>query len=196
MPEFKDIMRGLWLPQRESERERIAAAATNPMSVLKQSDFVDAAWYQALYDVPANMTADEHYLMHGAKHGADPNSLFRSRWYVDKHASVQESGLNPAIHYLLIGSPNGLRPNPLFDPAWYRATYPDVVAAGMEPVVHYLKFGAKELRNPDPDILTQWLPKVLDASGTGYANPLATYLDLVQAVKHGSLATNGRQNGT
>lgn len=159
----------------------------NPLGLLRRNEFVNDRWYRATYSIDAsvNMSADEHYLVAGAKSGCEPNPLFRTRWYVRRYPSVAESRLNPAVHYLALGSRNGLKPNPLFDPAWYRKAYPDVAASGLEPLVHYMKFGAREGRSPGPEIFSQWLPKGVDIATGEEALSLAVYLDLLDRLRTG-----------
>lgn len=175
--------------------QHTAPDIANPLALLRRSEFVTEQWYRLRYrtDIPGTMPADEHYLMSGARRGCDPNPLFRTAWYVKQYPSVLASGLNPAVHYLAVGSANGLRPNAFFDVTWYRATYPDVVAAGIEPIIHYLKFGAREGRNPAADIVTHLLPKEIDPVTGGDANPLATYLDLVELMRRGFQSTSETQ---
>lgn len=131
------------------------------------------AWYLARYPDVAAAGIDpfQHYLIHGAAEGRDPNPLFNSAYYRSQKPNLE---ITPLEHYATTGAAEGCMPNPLFDSQWYLEENEDVAAASANPLAHYLQAGAKEGRDPHPLFSSAWF----DGQNPGLpgANPLARYL--------------------
>ncbi len=89
----------------------------------------------------------EHYLTKGHQ-TINPNPVFDTLWYLERHPELKVRHLNPLEHYLHEGEGAGQPPSEAFDPAWYWDRNRDVRAAGISPLVHYLAHGASEKRMP------------------------------------------------
>ncbi|QRF58531.1 DUF563 domain-containing protein [Variovorax paradoxus] len=112
------------------------------------SELFDADWYRKGFQ--ANEVIGnpwEHFLDGGFLKG-NPNRMFDTSWYLDRHPELRATRSNPLQHYLEIGERAGESPSERFDPQWYLDEYPDVAAANLSPLLHYLKFGATEGRLP------------------------------------------------
>ncbi|MNK70083.1 hypothetical protein D3C87_894940 [compost metagenome] len=111
-------------------------------------ELFDAAWYlKGLPDRALIANPWEHYLGGGFLRG-NPNPMFDTTWYLDRHPELRAAEKNPLAHYLEIGERAGDAPSVRFDPQWYLDEYPDVAATQLSPLLHYLKFGAAEGRLP------------------------------------------------
>ncbi|WP_302138327.1 glycosyltransferase family A protein [Halomonas alkalicola] len=53
-----------------------------------------------------------HFLRHGWRQGHAPDPRFAPRWYLQRHADVRETGINPLVHFLRHGIHEGRRPAP------------------------------------------------------------------------------------
>lgn len=53
--------------------------------------------------LPSGTDPVEHYVTTGWKEGRDPSPWFSTRGYLERHADVRQSGLNPFFHYLKYG---------------------------------------------------------------------------------------------
>jgi hypothetical protein len=80
---------------------------------------------------------------------------FDARFYLERHADVEASGMNPLEHYLHAGHAEGRSPNPWFDPLYYVARYADVGTSGLSPFVHYVLFGRRAGRATSSLLLWQ-----------------------------------------
>ena len=119
-----------------------------PRKMPALAELFDADWYRKSFQ--ANEMAGspwEHYLNGGFLRG-NPNSMFDTNWYLDRHPDLRAAQKNPLQHYLEIGERAGDAPSARFDPRWYLEKYPDVAANNLSPLLHYLKFGAAEGRLP------------------------------------------------
>lgn len=109
-------------------------------------ELFDADWYiKGFRDAIDDPWA--HYLEGGFLKG-NPNSMFDTDWYLDRHPELRDEKKNPLVHYLEAGERAGDAPSARFDPKWYLGEYPDVAATNLSPLLHYLKFGAAEGRLP------------------------------------------------
>ena len=85
------------------------------------SGLFDHDWYlERNPDVrAAGVDPLQHYLLHGAGEGRDPNPLFDGDWYVEQNPEVRAAGVNPLVHYLKHGAAEGRAPGPDFHGSWY-----------------------------------------------------------------------------
>ncbi|WP_124464091.1 DUF563 domain-containing protein [Variovorax sp. KBW07] len=119
-----------------------------PRKMPSLAELFDADWYRkSLQAHEAVAKPWEHFLAGGFLRG-NPNSMFDTNWYLDRHPELRAAQKNPLQHYLEIGERTGNPPSPRFDPQWYLDEYPDVAATNLSPLLHYLKFGAAEGRLP------------------------------------------------
>ncbi|WP_367849440.1 glycosyltransferase 61 family protein [Rhodoferax sp. WC2427] len=63
-----------------------------------------------------NMTALDHYLIHGADLGLDPSPLFSTTHYLTTYADVAAAKMNPLVHFLKHGMAGGRLPVPMNHP--------------------------------------------------------------------------------
>lgn len=112
------------------------------------AEFFDADWYRKGFQTH-ELIGDPwaHYLAGGFLQG-NPNPMFDTNWYLDRHPDLRATQKNPLRHYLEIAERAGDAPSARFDPQWYLDEYPDVAATKLSPLLHYLKFGAAEGRLP------------------------------------------------
>ena len=75
------------------------------------------------------------------------SGLFDPAWYIDNHADLGGTAIDPLNHYLTIGWREGRRPGPGFDPDYYRYANPDLAKAGIDPLAHYVMYGVNEGRD-------------------------------------------------
>ena len=138
---------GAWLTP-AANRRQIA-------KILLRSGLFDAEFYIMRYPevlsrgatpdaAKADLAAAEHYVELGFCRGYFANSLFDTRWYLERYEDVRRSGINPLLHYLTIGAGEGRDPGPLFQTAYYLEDNPDV--RGANPLAHYLRHGRHEGR--------------------------------------------------
>ena len=61
------------------------------------SAIVDEAYYHDLYknEMPASMTAAEHFFTTGWKEGKDPCLFFQTKWYCEHYPDIEKTGVNP-----------------------------------------------------------------------------------------------------
>ncbi len=118
------------------------------------SAIVDEAYYHDLYknEMPANMTAAEHFFTTGWKEGKDPCLFFQTKWYCEHYPDIEKTGVNPLLHYMQTGWKEERNPSPIFDTSWYLKQNPDVAESGMNPLLHFLQYGWKEGRLPSPEM--------------------------------------------
>ncbi len=76
------------------------------------------------------------------------SGLFARTWFLERHADLNEAGVDPLVHYSRYGWKEGRWPNPYFDPAWYLGRNRDVRESGLEPLLHYIEHGEAEGRQP------------------------------------------------
>lgn len=122
----------------------------------------DADYYVAQFGVehPAGDPLN-HYLYAGGHLDRNPNNLFDTAWYMQRHGEIESEHLQPLIHYLEVGEPAGCAPGPDFDPKWYAENYPQVPAAGLSLLGHYIRYGRNEgylPRRPLPNVGTVFDP--------------------------------------
>lgn len=119
-----------------------------PRKTPQLAELFNADWYlKGLPDRALIGNPWEHYLKGGFLRG-NPNPMFDTAWYLDRHPDLRAAGKNPLAHYLEVGERAGDAPSVRFDPQWYLKEYPDVAATQLSPLLHYLKFGAVEGRLP------------------------------------------------
>lgn len=97
-----------------------------------------------------------HFLSAGMNRGIDPHPLFETRWYLDNHKDVADSGQPAFAHYARYGVMENRQAHPLFDPDWYMRVNPDVRAGGQSALVHFLLHGLPEGRDPNPFFDSRW----------------------------------------
>ena len=102
--------------------------------------FLDPVWYLSRYpDIAAsNLSAEQHFIRHGAAERRDPNRFFDSSWYIEHYPDVAASGLNPLLHYLRAGAAELRNPHPRFDAVYYVDEHPDAAA---NPLLYHLRVG-------------------------------------------------------
>lgn len=148
-----------------------------PSPVPNRTELFDARWYAATYpEIRSVPDLWLHYLTIGAFEGRQPNPLFDSKWYLDKHPGLIAGKLNPLMHYILQGSLQGADPHPLFCSSWYLQKYPDVAEAHVNPLTHYLNYGANEGRSPSPFFDASWYREQYPEAALTDLNPLIHYL--------------------
>lgn len=119
-----------------------------PRKTPQLTELFDADWYlKGLPDRALISDPWAHYLGGGFLRG-NPNPMFDTAWYLDRHPDLRATEKNPLVHYLEVGERAGDAPSARFDPQWYLDEYPDVAATQLSPLLHYLKFGAAEGRLP------------------------------------------------
>jgi serralysin len=107
---------------------------------------------------------------------ADNDPLFDTIFYLQQHADVFQSGINPRAYYRGDGWRLGDDPNEFFDVDGYLAAYADIRAAKIEPLEHYRTFGWKEGRDPSTAFDTvSYLSAYADVRASGM-NPLEHFL--------------------
>jgi glycosyltransferase involved in cell wall biosynthesis len=76
------------------------------IQTLKTSGLFDVDWYLQKYaDVhQAEIDPVEHYYVHGASEGRNPNPYFETAFYLSSYPDAALSGSNPLLHYIRIGS--------------------------------------------------------------------------------------------
>ena len=162
-PVWTTVASGLepaWRPETHStavlalppQGEPDATENAETLELLRGSGLVDADWYIGTYpDVTAaGLEAANHYLLHGAAEGRNPNPFFETSWYLDQNPDVREERTNPLVHYIVDGAAEGRASGPRFDTAFYMAENADVTLAGVNPLAHYLTEGRFEGRTGLP----------------------------------------------
>ncbi|MGU3539574.1 sulfotransferase family protein [Methylobacterium sp. A54F] len=74
------------------------------------------------------------------------SGLFDEAWYLERHADVEGTEMDPLQHFVRHGSAEGRSPGPAFDAGRYLTENPDVAPSGLEPLFHYLAHGRAEGR--------------------------------------------------
>lgn len=165
-----------------------ASRHRNDRRLVLASGLFDAEWYRLAYPyvVRDKIEPLQHFLQHSRKHRLAPSRAFNTALYLDQHAAVRNSDLNPLVHYLKQGHANGLEihaappsdadrilASGLFDAAWYLDRYPDAVKDA--PLLHYLVHGAMEGHSPGPGFDAEWyLARYPDVFGL---HPLLHFID-------------------
>jgi len=88
-------------PPSPAEQKILAEAA-----LLRAEPLFDAPWYIAANPELAAHAADPvlHYLLLGARAGADPGPWFDSSAYLRAHPEVSRAGINPLVHAIRTGA--------------------------------------------------------------------------------------------
>lgn len=128
------------------------------------------------------ITAEQHFLIHGRFEGRAPGPLFDPQHYLvnnpDVAAAVQAGLMSAIDHFLQFGASENREPVALFNADFYLANNRDVAEAvnsGLfSPVEHFLMFGQREARGVNP---------FLDLGAYMDANP-----DVAGAVQNGASA--------
>lgn len=81
-------------------------------TLLEQSPWFDAVWYQARYpDVAmSGMAPERHYLTLGEGWGRRPGPEFDPVWYLDEYPDVARAGISPLLHFIRHGEGEGRLP--------------------------------------------------------------------------------------
>jgi hypothetical protein len=79
------------------------------VSLVEDSPYFDSRWYLIHNpDVAVNnLSAAEHYLLHGGAEGRAPSINFCSASYLQDYPDVAEGKMNPLVHYLKFGIAEG-----------------------------------------------------------------------------------------
>ncbi len=158
----------------------------------------DATYYLSTNPDVAQIGHDplEHFLQYGWREGRNPNTWFRTKYYLEKDKNFLEHDINPFFDYLIkrdhiiaidsdeaIGNPVSDKDDAIrslvashFDAAYYMARNGDVANNGVDPLDHFLEYGWREMRNPtdwfDIDDFLKTRPDVAYAG----VNPFYQYL--------------------
>lgn len=118
---------------------------------VEASGLFDRAWYLSTYPDVAGSGQDpvEHYLIHGAAEGRNPNAGFDTLWYLENNADVAGDGANPFDHWIRNGAAEGRDPGPSFRKAAYLARHPEVEDTTFGPFLHFLRHPPAEAA-PEP----------------------------------------------
>lgn len=144
-------------------------------AVVAASGCFDPVFYLRRYQNVERMRINPvmHYVVRGAREGANPNILFDATYYLNQ----VRTGINPLVDYLERAAQNGVNPHPLFNTSYYLAKNPDVAAAAFNPLVHYLGPGATEARDPHPLFDTAFYLAGAPDVAAAEINPLQHYLE-------------------
>ncbi len=172
----------------------VAAAGVNPLEHYRQfgatenrdaSILFDTEQYRARNpDIPAGMTALEHYLTIGRQEGRQAHAAvgstlvngFDRDYYLLANEDVARAGVDPLRHYQDFGIREGRNPSAYFNTQFYLAQNPDVAAAGVDPLAHYMRFGWREGRDPSDLFDTSYyLDRNPDVAAAG-VNPYEHFL--------------------
>jgi GT2 family glycosyltransferase len=107
------------------------------------SSFFDADWYAARYpeSTASGLTPLEHFLIHGAAKGWNPNPAFDTAFYLARYPDVASSGMTPLEHFVRFGAEEGRQPTASFDVDFYRLQSGLTGASNLEAYHHYLRNG-------------------------------------------------------
>lgn len=124
------------------EKRRVSRAILNEdRALILASGLFDERYYLTQnpdIDLSAqSFDALDHYLIHGAQEGRNPNSGFDSFWYLATYPEVEVSRRNPLAHYVHSGAAMDYAPNPAFDVRWYRAVHASELQGGVLPLQHF-----------------------------------------------------------
>lgn len=86
--------------------------------VVRASPLFDSDWYRASHPDVGDRDPVADYLAHGGADQRDPGPSFSARRYLDDHADVARSGMDPLVHYERFGRVEGrrIRPSESFPP--------------------------------------------------------------------------------
>lgn len=72
--------------------------------LIRESGLFDEDYYRFFQpEIPADTDPIRHYLLTGAREGADPSEAFSTTTYVRHNSDVATTGMNPLVHYLQHG---------------------------------------------------------------------------------------------
>ncbi len=142
------------------------------------SPWFNPGWYRAVYQVPPDRCALEHFLVHRATGRFLPSAALylvplMSPWREDVAA-----GIDPFDHYLtqmdvrereLLPDLPLLQRSGLIDTQYYRINPSDRYEAELDPVLHYVRFGWWRGLRPNT---------VFDPEWYGESNPAIAYLGI------------------
>ena len=143
-------------------------------SEISRSHLFDEDYYLRTYpDVAAaGVNALQHFILHGAGEGRNPNSVFNTAFYLKSCAVPVDRIENPLLHYLRLPRHKRAATHHLFDAQCYQAFYPEVLAGEKDPLLHYLEIGQAQRRRAsvifDPEF---YLSTYTDVAAAGL-NPL------------------------
>jgi glycosyltransferase involved in cell wall biosynthesis len=142
---------------------------------------------------PSRDAAMNDYLESGVLEGHDPNALFDTAYYLEKHPEVAALGINPLAHFLRQGGQRGFDPSPYFDTAYYYAHDTALRANQINPLVHYITNSpTNSAYEPNPFFSAgYYLTAYPDVRFSGHA-PLAHYLQF--GCDEGRFASHVHQN--
>ena len=96
----------------------------------------DPAWYRKHHDVPDDMLALAHFLLHRHTGRVSPVPEFDAPYYYATCPDVAAAGMDPFEHYLVRGAFEGRHPHRDFDPVTYRAQHLGHLPQA-NPLLHY-----------------------------------------------------------
>jgi hypothetical protein len=111
--------------------------------------FIDPDYYflQLDIEIPATLTAFEHYVREGARLDLSPTPLFDPLYVRTQSEPLQFESI---FDYLGNAAFADVDPHPLFSKRYYRALYSDVAQAGLDPFLHFIRHGWQERRAISP----------------------------------------------
>ena len=95
--------------KKEGRSHNLKDSIEEKVSLIKQSDLFDVAWYlEQNPDVgEKGFDPGEHFYLFGASEGRDPGPKFDTKWYMETYPDVAEMGINPLVHYITFGEKEG-----------------------------------------------------------------------------------------
>lgn len=131
----------LRLRDHREKKRRSRALLDEDRALIMASGLFDAEYYLAKNpDISLKqdgLTALDHYVVHGADEGRNPNSAFDSFWYLATYPEVETTRRNPLAHYVHGGAGMEYAPNPGFDVSWYRMAHAAELRGGITPLQHF-----------------------------------------------------------